>query len=114
MFSLKEGTTSRETITYVETLPDYFMTTKWQDTLGNSKLTTLCDNIIGGPDYVHMLKIMCMDVVLVNNLKLTDPRPDPLTSLLKGLNRHDRLQIAPWTLSRTCRQSMGLILFWSW
>ena len=40
--------------TYVETLPDYFMIMKQQDTLENSKLTTLCDNIIGGLGYVHM------------------------------------------------------------
>ena len=74
----------------------------------------LYDNTTGGPDYVHMLKIMCMDAVLVNNLKSTDLRLAPLTFLLKGLNRHDCLQIVLWTLSWTYHQLTGLILSWSW
>ena len=101
-------------MTYDETLPDYFTITKWQATLENLKLIMLYDNTIGGPDYVLMLKIMCMDAVLVNNSKLTDLPLIPLTFLLKGLNRCDCLQIVLWTSSQTCHQLMGLILFWSW
>ena len=114
MFSLREKTVSREMKTYVETLPDYFMIMKQQDTLENSKLTTLCDNITGGLDYVHMLKIMCVDAVLVNNLKSTDLPLTPLSFLLKGLNQRNHLQIVLWTLSWTCHLLMDLILFWSW
>ena len=114
LFSLKERTISHETMTYDETSPDYFTITKWQDTPENSKLIMLYDNITGGPDYIHMLKIMCMDAVLVNNLKLTDLRLVLLTFLPKGLNRHDHLQVVLWTLSWTYHQIMGLILSWSW
>ena len=81
-------------MTYDKTLPDYFTITKRQATLENLKLIMLYDNTIGGPDYVHMLKIMCMDAVLVNNLKSTDPCPDPLTFLLKDLYRRGHLQTA--------------------
>ena len=76
-------------MTYDETSPDYFT----QATLENSKLIMLYDNTTGGPDYVHMLKIMCVDAVFVNNSKSTDLHLAPLTFLLKGLNRHDRLQM---------------------
>ena len=101
-------------MTYDETSPDCFMITKQQATPENSKLIMPYDNTTGGPDYIHMLKIMCMDVVLVNNSKLTDLPLAPPSSLLKGLNQHDHLQIALWILSWTCCQLMDLILFWSW
>ena len=114
LFSSKERTISCEMITYIEILPDYFMIMKRQDILENSKLTTLCNSITGGPDYVHMLKTMCTDAVLVNNLKSTDLHPDPLIFLPKGLSRHGHLRIAQWTSLRTYHQSTGLILFWSW
>ena len=71
---------------YDETSPDYFMITKWQDTPENLKLIMLCDNITGGPDYILMLKIMCVDAVFVNNSKSTDLPLTPLTFLLKGLD----------------------------
>ena len=100
-------------MTYIRTLPDYFMI-KQQDTPGNSELTTLYNNITGGLDCAHMLKIMCVVAVFVNNLKSTDPPPDPLTFLLRGLYQHGRLQTAQWTLSQTYHQSMDLIPFWSW
>ena len=87
-------------MTYVGTLPDYFTITKWQDTPENLKLITLCDNITGGPDYVLVLKTMYVDAVLVNNSKLTDLPLAPLSFLLKGLNRHNRLRIVLWTLHR--------------
>ena len=93
---------------------DFFMITKWQDTLGNSKLTMLCNNITGGPDCAHMLKIMCVDVALVNNSKSTGLPLAPLSFLLKGLNQHGHLRIVLWILSRTYHQLMDLILFWSW
>ena len=112
--SLKERTISRMMMTYDETLPDYFTITKWQATLENLKLIMLYDNTTGGPDYVHMLKTMCKDVVFVNNLKSTDLHLTPLTFLLKGLNRRDHLQIVLWTLSRTYHQLTASILFWSW
>ena len=108
--SLKERTISRMMMTYDETSPDYFMIMKRQATPENSKLITFYDNTTGGPDYVHMLKIMCMDAVLVNNSKSTDLHLAPLTFLLKGLNQHNRLQIVLWTLSQTCHQLTGLIL----
>ena len=62
----------------------------------------------------YVKNYVCVDVVLVNNLKSTDPCPDPLTFLLKDLYRRGCLQTARWTSSRTCHQSTGLILFWSW
>ena len=78
-------------MTYNETSPDNFTITKQQATLENSKHITLYDNTMGGPDYVHMLKIMCVDAALVNNLKSTDLPLAPLSFLLKGLNQHNRL-----------------------
>ena len=101
-------------MTYDETSPDYFTITKRQDTPEKLKLIMPYDNITGGLDYIHMSKIMYMDAVLVNNLKSTDLHLVPLTFLLKGLNRHDHLQIVLWTLLRTCHQLTGLILSWSW
>ena len=82
MFSLKDRTTSREMISYVETLPDYFMITKWWDTLDNLKPITPYINITGGPDYVHTSKIKCADAGLANNLKSIDLCLDPL--IFKG------------------------------
>ena len=64
------------------------------------ELIMLCDNITGGPDYVLVLKTMYVDAVLVNNSKLTDLPLAPLSFLLKGLNRHNRLRIVLWTLHR--------------
>ena len=101
-------------MTYDETLPDYFTITKWQATLENLKLIMLYDNTIGGPDYVLMLKTMCVDAALVNNSKLTGLPLAPLSFLLKGLIPHDHLRIVLWTLSQTCHQLTDLILFWSW
>ena len=87
-------------MTYNKTSPDYFTIMKRQDTLENSKLIMLYDNTTGGPDYILMLKIMCVDAVLVNNSKSTDLPLAPLSFLLKGLNRHDHLRIVLWTLHR--------------
>ena len=101
-------------ITYVKTLPDYFMITKWWVILENLKPIMPYVNITGGPDYVHTSKVMCMDAGLANNLKSIDLHLDPLIFLLKELNRHNLLQIAQWTSSLTCHLLMGLILFWSW
>ena len=101
-------------IIYIEILPDYFMIMKWRVTLENLKPIMPYINITGGLDYIHMSKIMCTDVGLANNSKLIDLCLDPLIILLKELNQHDLLQIAPWTSSLTCHLSTDLILFWSW
>ena len=114
LYSLKGRIISHVMMTYNETSLDYFTITKQQATLENLKLIMLHDNTTGGPDYVHMLKTMCKDVVFVNNLKSTDLHLTPLTFLLKGLNRRDHLQIVLWTLSRTYHQLTASILFWSW
>ena len=73
-------------ITYVETLPDYFMIMKQWVTLENLRPIMPYVNITGGLDYVHTSKIMCVDAGLANNLKSIDLHLDPLIFLPKELN----------------------------
>ena len=114
LFSLKGKTTSPETILYDKTSLKCSMIMKQRATLENSKCIMPCDNIIGGLDCAHMIKIMYAAVDLANNSKSIDHHLDLLTSLLKELNPHDPSHIVPWISLQTCHLSMVLTLFWSW